>query len=349
MLFALFSNFTSPTVLASSEIDTSVNDEFGKKVDQLLDQKGFSGSILVIRDGKPIYRTSRGYADNANNLDNKKNTAYEIDSVQKSMTAALVMKEVQKGKLTLKTKLSRFYPQVPGSDRITIRQMLDMTSGLSLKGNIGPSSVLSDSGIIAADMKNIKFSNLLYNKWNYQAINYNLLSGILEQLTGKSYRKLFIDNYVKKLHLKKTIFAYNDSSNIQKALGYNNSDPLNATLNYKQPMVTPRSFEYDELGTGQVYMSTHDLFKVEHYIMSGPMLTKASRQTLFKSGSISTYGGGLYHAKNDNFANGWGYGFQTVMHISDNGQNAVVVLENYQRLAADVKPIAKQIYGMANQ
>jgi hypothetical protein len=57
----------------------------------------------------------------------------------------------------------------------------------------------------------------------------------------------------------------------------------------------------------------------------------------------------LYHRPNDNFANGWGYGFQTVMHISHNGKNAVIVLENYSRLAADIKPAAKTIYQMVNE
>lgn len=338
--------FSSTTVLADNSVDPTAGDDFGQKVNKLLDEKGYSGTVLVVKNGKPYYQTSRGYSDFANGIYNDKDTAYEIDSIQKSMTAALIMKQVQKKRLKLSDKLWKFYPQVPGSKKITIRQMLDMTSGLVLKGDVGPDKVMSDSDIIDSDINNIKFSKILYGKWFYSPINFNLLSGVLEQVTGRSYRQLFTHAYIKKLNLQHTVFAYDEKPGLQKASGYNNLDPLSSRLDYKNSFYAKRSFEFDELGTGQIYMSAADLYKVEKYILTGSMLTKKSRKVLFKPGSSSTYGGGLYHKKNDNFANGWGYGFQGVVHISNNGKNAVMVLENYTRITADVKPTAKQIYQM---
>ncbi|CAJ1187065.1 Putative penicillin-binding protein PbpX [Companilactobacillus paralimentarius] len=345
MLLAVLFGSMPVTALADDSVDPTVGGQMNQNIDDLISQKGYSGTLLVIKNGKPVYQTSRGYSNFSNGLSNDENTAYEIDSVQKTLTAAMVMKQVQKGHLKLSDKLSKFYPSIPGSKKITIRQMLDMTSGLVLS-EVGPNEILSDSGIISADINDIHFSELSYKKWNYQPVNFNLLSGILEQITGKSYQKLFTQTYIKKLHLKHTIFAYDENPDIDKAAGYNNIDPLSSRLDYKNAFYTKKFFEFDELGTGQVYMSAGDLYKVEKYIMRGKMLSKKSRKKLFKRGSVSTYGGGMYHGKNDNFANGWGYGFQGVVHISNNGKNAVILLENYSRLAADAKPIAKQIYGM---
>lgn len=346
MLLSIILGTIPTTVLADNSIDTSVDGDFGQKVDKMISKKGYSGTLLVVKDGKPIYQTSRGYSNYANGIFNDDDTAYEIDSVQKSMTAAMIMKEVQKKKLRLSDKLHKFYPEIPGSKKITIRQMLDMTSGLTMNGDVGPERVMSDEDIIDADINKIHFSKLSYNKWNYQPVNFNLLSGILEKVTGKSYQRLFTKTFIKKLHLKNTIFAYNDRAGLQKAAGYNNIDPLSTRLDYKNAYYTKRSFEFDELGTGQVFMSANDLYKVEKYIMTGSLLTKKSRKELFKRGSVSTYGGGMYHGHNDNFANGWGYGFQAVFHMSNNGKNAVIVLENYSRIAADIKPTAKEIYRM---
>jgi len=345
MFLAVILGSMPVTVAGEATVDASVGSQLDQNIDGLLNQKGFSGSLLVVKNGKPVYQTSRGYSNYANGLSNEKNTAYEIDSVQKTLTAALVMKEVQNGKLSLTDKLSKFYPSIPGSNKITIRQMLDMTSGLVLS-EVGPDQILPDSGIIAADINSVHFSELSYKKWNYQPVNFNLLCGILEQITGKSYQRLFTKTYIKKLHLKHTIFAYDEKPGIEKAAGYNNPDPLSARLDYKNAFYTKKFFEFDELGTGQVYMSVNDLYKVEKYIMRGKMLSKKSRKILFKKGSVSTYGGGMYHGKNDNFANGWGYGFQGIAHISNNGKDAVILLENYSRIAADAKPIAKQIYNM---
>jgi len=349
MISAMLIGILPSTMYADGSVDTTVDGEFGQKVNKILDKKGFSGSILVIKNGKPAFQTSRGYSTHSTGISNNEFTSYEIDSIQKNMTAALIMKEVEKNKLSLNDKLSQFYPEIPSSNKITLKQMMDMTSGLSLKGDVGPYKIMSDAEIIDADVKNTRFSQFSYDKWNYSAINFNLLSGILEKTTGKSYRDLFEETYVKKLKLQNTIFAYDDSPEIEKATGYNNLDPLSAKLDYKNVFYTKRYFEFDELGTGQVYMTPEDMYKIEKYIVAGPMLSKKSRETMFVPGSISTYGGGLYHGKDDNFANGWGYGFQGVMHISDNGKTAVIALENYSRVAADLKPVAKEIYQLANK
>ncbi|CAJ2234681.1 Putative penicillin-binding protein PbpX [Companilactobacillus paralimentarius] len=348
MLSSALLGIAPSTACVDSSVDTNYTDEFAQKANKILDQKGFSGSLLVVKNGKPIFETSRGYSNYGTSLYNNDETSYEIDSIQKNLTAAMVMKLVQENKLSLNDKLSQFYPEVPGSNNITLRQMMAMTSGLMLKGDVGPYRVMSDSEIINTDIKNTKYISLLHDKWNYQAINFNLLCGILEKVTGKTYQQLFTETYTNKLNLKHTIFAYDYSPDVVKAIGYNNPNPLSIKMDYQNIFYTKRYYEYDELGTGQVFMSASDLYKAEEYIMNGSMLTKKSRDELFVPGSISTYGGGMYHGKDDNYANGWGYGFQGVVHISDDGKTAVVALENYSRKAADVKPFVKQIYQMAN-
>ncbi|AUI70924.1 serine hydrolase domain-containing protein [Companilactobacillus alimentarius] len=347
MFLAAILGIVPTTSSVGGSVDSNYSSEFGQKANAILDKKSFSGSVLVVKNGKIIFQASRGYSNYGISLSNTIDTSYEIDSIQKSMTAAMVMKEIQNKKLSLTDKLSKFYPEIPGSNNITIKEMMDMTSGLILKGGVGPTKVMSDTDIIDEDIKNIRYVNVLHGKWDYSAINFNLLSGILEKLTGKSYRKLFTESYIDKLNLKHTIFAYDESPKIQKATGYNNPDPLSPSLNYKNVFDADKFLEYDELGTGQVYMSVYDLYKVEQYITQGNMLSAKSRDQLYAPGSISTYGGGLYHTKDDNFANGWGYGFQGVSHISDDGKVTVIALENYTRRAVDLKPMANQLYKLA--
>lgn len=330
--------------------DVVNSDSFDKQVNQILNQKNFSGTILVVRNGKVLYSKSKGYSNKFSKHKNHLNTSYEVDSIQKSMTAALIMKQVELGKLSLDDKLSKFYPSVPESNKITLRQMLDMKSGLVLPGAVGPQKVLSDQAIIKSDIKRIKFSHALYNNWYYSPINFNLLSGILEKVTGQSYRHLFYESYIKKLHLKHTEFAYSHHlKQADKSTGYTNIDPLSGASSYGHPFNITKFETFDELGTGQVFMSVHDLYKVENYILAGDMLTEASRQELFVPASISDYGGGFYNKYNDHYSDGWGYGFQGVVHLSSDGKNAVIVLSNYSRLSDDLKPAAKTIFNMVNE
>ncbi|WP_263849023.1 serine hydrolase domain-containing protein [Lacticaseibacillus nasuensis] len=65
-------------------------------------------------------------------------TMYEIDSIQKVMTAVMVMRQIRAGKLRMTTTLHRFFPKAPNSRGITIRQLLDMTSGLTYPKDFRP-------------------------------------------------------------------------------------------------------------------------------------------------------------------------------------------------------------------
>ncbi|WP_125770788.1 serine hydrolase domain-containing protein [Companilactobacillus furfuricola] len=323
-------------------------DTYDDKIDNLLTKNNFCGTVYVVKNNHVLYQKSVGYANYGQKIKNSATSSYEIDSIQKNLTAGILMTLVQQGKVSLDDHLSKYFPDVKGSNLITLRQMLDMESGLVLKGN-GPNKVLSDPDLIQADIPNITFSRIMLNKWQYSPINFVLLARIIEKVTGQTYKQAFTQTYIDKLDLKHTTFAYGSDNGVNKAQGYTNKIPLSGSLNYHNPYITTPAQTHNELGTGQVFMSPSDLFKVENYIVSGDLLTKESRDTLFIPASVSTYGGGFYNNHNSHSANGWGYGFQSVVHISDDGQTAVIVMSNYQRLANDIKPMAGQIYTITQQ
>ncbi|MFZ1994499.1 MAG: serine hydrolase domain-containing protein, partial [Solirubrobacteraceae bacterium] len=53
-----------------------------------------------------------------------------LNSAAKTFVATMVMQEIQDGHLSLGTRLSQFYPWLPNARRITVRMLLNMTSGL---------------------------------------------------------------------------------------------------------------------------------------------------------------------------------------------------------------------------
>ena len=83
---------------------------------QAIDHVGVKGSVLVINHGKVLLN----YA-----TDNKPDTSYLINSVQKSMTAAMVRQEVERGNLKLSDKRSKFDPNVDGASSVKISNLID--------------------------------------------------------------------------------------------------------------------------------------------------------------------------------------------------------------------------------
>ena len=78
------------------------------------------GSISIFKEGKEVYTKSIGYADVEHGLKADNETVYRIGSISKTFTATMVMQLVESGKLALEDKLSKFYPDVPNAEKITI-------------------------------------------------------------------------------------------------------------------------------------------------------------------------------------------------------------------------------------
>jgi D-alanyl-D-alanine carboxypeptidase len=111
------------------------------------------------------------------------------------------MQEVQDGHLSLSTKLSKFYPQLPNADRITVRMLLDMTSGLPdylenprIAWVIGhePRHRWTIDQILTGFGTGLGAPDFAPGReYFYSDTNYIVLGGILERITHSSIERDF--------------------------------------------------------------------------------------------------------------------------------------------------------------
>src|SRR5690606_39134339 len=88
------------------------------------------GSDSVYKDSKEIYRKSIGFASIEQNAKANAETKYRIGSISKTFTAAIIMQLADQGRLTLDTRLEKFFPRIPNAEKITIGHLLRHESGL---------------------------------------------------------------------------------------------------------------------------------------------------------------------------------------------------------------------------
>lgn len=290
---------------------------------QVIDRMGVKGSVTVVHNGK----TWLNYA-----TDNKPDTSYLINSVQKSMTATMVMREVEKGKLKLSDTLSEFFPEVEGSDYVKISNLLNMTSGLNLqKGKqLGTKVFISDEANLKHDIKYTTFDMKSLGKWHYTAINYVLLCGIISKIENKSYENLFRETFIKPLKLQNTEFLWSDEAkliNSNWVPGYTYSD-IDQAYN-RVPHDNAVRDAHNELGAGSIVMSNHDLAKTIKYILTGNVLSDQSRAVLFKGKSPKFYNGGFYNLSQYKVANGAGEGYYTFMRATPDANDMIIIQSNH--------------------
>lgn len=294
-----------------------------------IDQLSVKGSVLVIRKGKPWLNYAKV---------NKADTSYLINSVQKSMTATLIMREVQKGKLKLTDPLSKFYPAIPGSKQIKIANLLDMTSGLDLKKGalLGTPQYISDKANLQSDIDKTIFNSQKLNKWHYTAVNYVYLCGILAKLEHESYEQLFRSTYIKPLKLAHAEFLWADKAKLKASHWVPGYEKVKGKYQ-EVPIADAVKDAHNELGAGSIVMSNTDLAKTIHAILAGNLLTDKSRNILFKGTAPTYYNGGFYNLTSYKVANGAGEGYYTFMRSTDDAKNMIIIQANRTKKGQFVK------------
>lgn len=75
--------------------------ELTTKIENLIHPKEFTGTLLVIKNGKVLLNKGYGYANKETNQLNTFQSLYYIGSIEKSITATAIMKLVDEGKIKL--------------------------------------------------------------------------------------------------------------------------------------------------------------------------------------------------------------------------------------------------------
>src|SRR5690242_12353870 len=90
----------------------------------------FNGTALIAKDGEVLLNKGYGYRDAEKKLPNDSHSIYQLGSVTKQFTSAVILKLQSENKLSVNDKLSKFFPNYPKGDSITIKQLLSHISGI---------------------------------------------------------------------------------------------------------------------------------------------------------------------------------------------------------------------------
>src|SRR5918997_1470976 len=90
----------------------------------------FSGVALASENGKVIYEKAFGLANADYKIPNQLNTRIGIASITKPMTVVILNRLVESGKISLDDKLSKYIPDFPSGDKITIGMLKNHRSGI---------------------------------------------------------------------------------------------------------------------------------------------------------------------------------------------------------------------------
>lgn len=167
-------------------------DEIGAYLKRLSDADLFWGTVVIARDGKPVFAQAYGYANREKKIPNTPDTPFMLASTNKMFTGLAIGQLVEQGKLTYDDPLSKFLPDFPDPEsakKIRIKHLLSHTSGLAREGS--PIASASDRPItVKAMIEAFERQPLAFEpgtKHVYSNMGFVLLGRVIEVVTGQDY------------------------------------------------------------------------------------------------------------------------------------------------------------------
>ncbi len=333
--YALLRGFFSVFILiALNKNSSSQNTDLGisNKIDTLIrglyDRGQFNGSVLVSVNEKIVYEKAYGRSDFDNNIAFSISTPCYLASVSKQFTAAGILILAQKNLITLDDHIDKYFPGFPEGESITIRQLLNHTSGIVNYEELG----IDNPGLTNQKV----YDNLVQHKalqfhpgekYEYSNSGYVLSAIIIEKVSKMSYAG-FMKKYVfDPLKLNNT-FVYDKSANDQTPIAKayskfgDQSDAIGSTT-----------------GDGGICSTVEDLFKWDKALytsdlVSQSLLAQAFNPAILNNGTKSPYGLG-WMIKNDSstkivYHTGGSGGFRTYIERDLDHHNAIIILTNIE-------------------
>jgi len=275
----------SPTVIAR-DADAAMA--------EAIDPRGSGAVVLIARGDTVLYRKARGMAEVELGVPLSPDQVFRIASITKSFTAALFAQMAARGEVSLDAPAARYLGDTPLDPRITLRQLLSHTAGVS-EVDKAPQPPLGNAEVpIAEQVRRITARPLDFEpgtKQRYSNAGYILLAAVIEKVTGQSWDEAMRTRLFAPLGLTDTGYDRTDAIVPGRVQGYSsdrgvlhNATPFNLSI--------PKT-------AGSLRSTAADLLRWMRALSQGKVVsaegfTEMSKPALASVGVQERYGLGLY-------------------------------------------------------
>ena len=168
------------------------------------------GVLVGIWSPKGTFVSATGVADLTTGAPLTTDTQFKIASQTKAFTADLILQLIGEGKVSFDDHISKWVAGVPNGNQITIRELLNMTSGLQTGFLVEEANVnklatgCTEADVLAAGAAQAPLSPP-GTKWSYSNYGYDLLGRVVELVTGENISTAIQQRIARPLGLHRTL------------------------------------------------------------------------------------------------------------------------------------------------
>ncbi|SMD08166.1 serine hydrolase domain-containing protein [Pedobacter africanus] len=289
-VFIFSISYTASAQSLEAKIDSLIRKDFAGN-------DGPGGVFMVAQHGKPVYEKAFGKANLELNAAMAPEHVFQLGSMTKQFTAIAILMLEEQGKLAVSDPLSKYVPDYPQGDKITLHHLLTHTSGIRdfTKMKSLPEIAQKDMTprMMVDFFKNEKVDFLPGEKFEYNNSGYVLLGYIIELVSGGTYEDFINKQIFEKAGMKQSCYASDRKVILNRAYGYHKK-----TTGYVNKTTISFSVPF---ASGALMSTSEDLLKWQealnkHLLLSEQETRKAFSRYRLNNGEEFTYGYG-WHLK----------------------------------------------------
>ena len=199
-------------------------------LNQSFAESGAPGVVAAVQTPEYTWVETRGVADLSSEEPMTPDVHQRIASVTKTFTGTLLLQAEADGLLSLDDTIDQYYEGIPNGDEIKLRQLANMTSGISSYTFDEPfqEQLFSDPQRIWTPEEMVQIGiedSPVFDpgtEFQYSNTNTVLLGLVLEQVSGRPVGDLYREGIIEPLGLRETSFPERDDSSLPapQARGY---------------------------------------------------------------------------------------------------------------------------------
>ena len=245
---------------------------------QRIKPDGPGAAVLVARNGKVLFQQGYGLA----NLEKKEpitgETKFRIGSITKQFTAAAILRLQEMGKLSVQDRLSKYLPEFPRSDEVTLHHLLTHSSGIHSYTSKPEFLKRVTESVTSEDLiKWIKEDPYDFSpgeQFLYNNSGYFLLGHLVEKISGQSFEDFLQAHFFVPLEMTSTGVHRKGTPLPHEAMGHSYiSNRFRKALDWDMSWAG---------GAGALYSTVGDLHRWNEGVFQGEVLQKATLESAWQ-------------------------------------------------------------------
>lgn len=289
-LFTLFTGLLIVTCTTAQDIKQRLDDYLLKPQKK----QAFNGTALVVHHGNILLYKGYGFKNAVAHTFNDTGTIYRIGSLTKPFTAAVILRLAEQHRLSLQDPITRFLPDYPHGDSITVEHLLTHSSGVREYLLIKAIYSLPDGAPpVTRDKLIAYFSHEPLSiqpgeKFSYSNSNYILLTAIVEKVTGEPFEQVVRHTIFEPLGMLHSGYDFQHVKDNNKATGH---------LSMIDRKVLQQDFDSTWApGCGAMYSTVMDIYHWYRGLYNGKVMQDSTREQAFVRRK-GDYGYGWFNEK----------------------------------------------------